>query len=108
MAAGELDMSRKRIRMDGLEWFLKIGVSCLRCKKRGEICYWVLELLEAFQWASPADTDKKTMPIDTRYGRLSKLFGGNTSRQVKNWGHTQTEPSRHSKNCQLSRKISKN
>jgi len=35
-------------------------------------------MIEAFQWASPADADKKTMPIDTRYGRLSKLFGGNT------------------------------
>ena len=37
-------MSRKRVRMDGSEWFPKIGVSCLRCKKRGEVCYWALEL----------------------------------------------------------------
>src|SRR6202040_2140671 len=43
MAAGELDMSRKVVGMDGSEWFLKIGVSCLRCKKRGEVCYWPLE-----------------------------------------------------------------
>ena len=43
MAAGELDMSRKVVRMDGSEWFLKIGVSCLRCKKRGEVCDWPLE-----------------------------------------------------------------
>ena len=44
MAAGELDMSRKVVGMDGSEWFPKIGVSCLRCKKRGEVCYWPLEL----------------------------------------------------------------
>src|ERR1700723_3218645 len=37
-------MSRKVVRMDGSEWFPKIGVSCLRCKKRGEVCYWPLEL----------------------------------------------------------------
>src|ERR1700720_751178 len=43
MAAGELDMSRKVVGMDGSEWFPKIGVSCLRCKKRGEVCYWPLE-----------------------------------------------------------------
>src|ERR1700723_2358373 len=43
MAAGELDMSRKVVGMDGSEWFSKIGVSCLRCKKRGEVCYWPLE-----------------------------------------------------------------
>src|ERR1700723_2377383 len=43
MAVGELDMSRKVVGMDGLEWFPKIGVSCLRCKKRGEVCYWPLE-----------------------------------------------------------------
>ena len=43
MVAGELDMSRKVVGMDGSEWFLKIGVSCLRCKKRGEVCYWPLE-----------------------------------------------------------------
>ena len=43
MAAGELDMSRKVVWMDGSEWFPKIGVSCLRCKKRGEVCYWPLE-----------------------------------------------------------------
>src|ERR1700723_1761701 len=43
MAAGDLDMSRKVVGMDGSEWFLKIGVSCLRCKKRGEVCYWPLE-----------------------------------------------------------------
>src|ERR1700722_20392897 len=30
MAVGELDMSRKVVGMDGLEWFPKIGVSCLR------------------------------------------------------------------------------
>src|SRR6202040_1363500 len=36
-------MLRKRIGMDGSEWFPKIGVSCLRCKKRGEVCYWALE-----------------------------------------------------------------
>ena len=30
---GELDMSRKVVGMDGSEWFPKIGVSCLRCKK---------------------------------------------------------------------------
>src|ERR1700722_2880301 len=29
--------------MDGSEWFPKIGVSCLRCKKQGEVCYWPLE-----------------------------------------------------------------
>ena len=29
--------------MDGSEWFPKIGVLCLRCKKRGEVCYWPLE-----------------------------------------------------------------
>src|SRR6202041_3429025 len=44
MAAGELDMSRKVVGMDGSEWFPKIGVSCLRCKKRGKVCYWLLEL----------------------------------------------------------------
>src|SRR6202040_1223022 len=44
MGASELDMSRKVVRMDGSEWFPKIGVSCLRCKKRGEVCYWLLEL----------------------------------------------------------------
>src|ERR1700720_1131704 len=43
MAAGELDMLRKVVGMDGSEWFPKIGVSCLRCKKRGEVCYWPLE-----------------------------------------------------------------
>ena len=43
MAAGDLDMSRKVVGMDGSEWFPKIGVSCLRCKKRGEVCYWPLE-----------------------------------------------------------------
>src|ERR1700720_3496630 len=43
MAAGELDMSRKVVGMDGSEWFPTIGVSCLRCKKRGEVCYWPLE-----------------------------------------------------------------
>src|ERR1700720_810917 len=43
MAAGELDMSRKVVGMDGSEGFPKIGVSCLRCKKRGEVCYWPLE-----------------------------------------------------------------
>src|SRR6202040_1073606 len=43
MAEGELDMSRKVVGMDGSEWFPKIGVSCLRCKKRGEVCYWPLE-----------------------------------------------------------------
>src|ERR1700720_3246052 len=43
MAEGELDMSRKVVGMDGLEWFPKTGVSCLRCKKRGEVCYWPLE-----------------------------------------------------------------
>ena len=43
MAAGDLDMSRKVVGMDGSEWFPKIGVSCLRCKKRGELCYWLLE-----------------------------------------------------------------
>ena len=43
MAAGELDMSRKVVGMDGSEGFPKIGVSCLRCKKRGEVCYWLLE-----------------------------------------------------------------
>ena len=37
-------MLRKRVRMDGSEWYPKIGVSCLRCKKRGEVCYWALEL----------------------------------------------------------------
>src|ERR1700723_2855267 len=36
-------MSRKVVGMDGSEWFPKIGVSCLRCKKRGEVCYWPLE-----------------------------------------------------------------
>ena len=36
-------MSRKVVRMDGSEWFPKIGVSCLRWKKRGEVCYWPLE-----------------------------------------------------------------
>ena len=43
MAAGELDMLRKVVGMDGSEWFSKIGGSCLRCKKRGEVCYWPLE-----------------------------------------------------------------
>src|ERR1700722_15659670 len=43
MAAGELDMSRKVVGMDGSECFPKIGVSYLRCKKRGEVCYWPLE-----------------------------------------------------------------
>src|ERR1700720_3929160 len=43
MAAGELDMLRKMVGMDGSEWFPKIRVSCLRCKKRGEGCYWPLE-----------------------------------------------------------------
>src|SRR6202041_3594405 len=43
MAVGELDMSRKVVGMDGSEWFPKIGVSCLRCKKSGEVCYWPLE-----------------------------------------------------------------
>ena len=43
MAAGELDMSRKVVGMDGSEWFPKIRGSCLRCKKRGEVCYWPLE-----------------------------------------------------------------
>src|ERR1700722_5605240 len=43
MAAGELDMSRKVVGMDGSEWFPKIRVSCLRCKKRGEVCYWPME-----------------------------------------------------------------
>src|ERR1700720_1762115 len=43
MAEGKLDMSRKVVVMDGSEWFPKIGVSCLRCKKRGEVCYWPLE-----------------------------------------------------------------
>ena len=43
MMTGELDMSRKVVRMDGSEWFLKIGASCLSCKKRGEVCYWALE-----------------------------------------------------------------
>ena len=41
---GEMDMSRKVVGMDGSEWFPMIGVSCLRCKKRGEVCYWPLEL----------------------------------------------------------------
>ena len=40
---GKVDFGRKVIRMDGLEWFPKIGRSCLRCKKRNEICYWSLE-----------------------------------------------------------------
>ena len=44
MATGELDMSRKVVGMDCSEWFPKIGVVCLRCKKRGEECYWPLEL----------------------------------------------------------------
>src|SRR3984957_16658167 len=43
MAAGELDMLRKVVGMDGSEWFPKIKVTCLRCKKRGEVCYWPLE-----------------------------------------------------------------
>ena len=43
MTTGELDMSRKVVGMDGSEWFLKIRVSCLSCKKRGEVCYWALE-----------------------------------------------------------------
>ena len=43
MMMGELDMSRKVVGMDGSEWFPKIGVACLRCKKRGEVCYWLLE-----------------------------------------------------------------
>src|ERR1700722_5517667 len=43
MAAGKMDMSRKVVGMDGSKWFPKIGVSCLRCKKRGEVCYWPLE-----------------------------------------------------------------
>src|ERR1700720_1997463 len=43
MMSGDLDMSRKVVGMDGSEWFPKIGVSCLRCKKRGEGCYWPLE-----------------------------------------------------------------
>src|SRR6202041_2332114 len=42
MAEAELDMSRKVVGMDGSEWFPKIGGSCLRCKKRGEVCYWPL------------------------------------------------------------------
>ena len=43
MTTGELDMSRKVVRMDGSEWFPKIGVLCLRCMKRGKVCYWSLE-----------------------------------------------------------------
>src|SRR6202040_2303798 len=43
MAVGELDMARRVVGMDGSEWFPKIGVACLRCKKRGEVCYWPLE-----------------------------------------------------------------
>ena len=43
MAAGEMDMLRKVVGMDGSEWFPKIGVSCVRCKKCGEVCYWPLE-----------------------------------------------------------------
>ena len=38
-----MDMSRKVVGMDGSEWFPKISISCLRCKKRGEVCYWPLE-----------------------------------------------------------------
>src|ERR1700720_4161907 len=43
MAKGELDMSRKVVGMDGSEGVPKMGGSCLRCKKRGEVCYWPLE-----------------------------------------------------------------
>src|ERR1700720_3740296 len=41
--AGKMDMLRKVVGMDESEWFLEIRVLCLRCKKRGEVCYWPLE-----------------------------------------------------------------
>ena len=41
---GAVDLSRKIIKMDGSEWFPKVRVSCLRCKKWNEVCYWSLEL----------------------------------------------------------------
>ena len=44
MIVGEIDMLRKVVGMDGSEWFPKIEVSCLRCKKRGKVCYWASEL----------------------------------------------------------------
>jgi len=48
-------------------------------------------MIEAFQWVSPADANKKTMPIDTKYRHLSNLFRGNSWRQAKNLCH---EPNR--------------
>jgi hypothetical protein len=37
-----------------------------------------LEVCASRVATATADTDKKTMPIDTMYGHLSKLFRGNT------------------------------
>ena len=42
--AGLTHTLRKVIGMDGLEWFPRVGVSCLRCNKQGEVCYLAPEM----------------------------------------------------------------
>src|ERR1700720_635085 len=95
MVVGELDMSRKVVGMDGSEWFLKIGVSCLRCKKQGEVCYWPLELkrpdvachrCKGMKLACRVEEESQS-EVPTKKARVAKGKGkARATPKIKSWG----------------------